>query len=136
MSVSLEVSEYIAVVRLDKPPVNALDRTTRRRLIEVFDEISERDDIRVAILRLRNMTAIDATGLLALEDLADKLHTTGRSLILCGARPQPARLMRQVEFERHVGRENVCPHIAAALERAEAVHGRPAGTAPAGEAAS
>ena len=50
MSVSLEVSEYVAVVRLDKPPVNALDRATRQRLIEVFDEISERTDIRVAIL--------------------------------------------------------------------------------------
>jgi enoyl-CoA hydratase len=50
MSVSLEVSEYVAVVRLDKPPVNAMDRETRRRMIEVFDEISERGDIRVAIL--------------------------------------------------------------------------------------
>jgi enoyl-CoA hydratase len=50
MSVSLEVSEYIAVVRLDKPPVNALDRATRQRLIDAFDEVSERDDVRVAIL--------------------------------------------------------------------------------------
>ena len=50
MSIELEVSEYIAVVRLDKPPVNALDRATRRRLIEVFDEVSERSDVRVAIL--------------------------------------------------------------------------------------
>lgn len=50
MSVSLEVSEFVAVVRLDKPPVNALNREARHRLIEVFDEISERDDIRVAIL--------------------------------------------------------------------------------------
>ena len=57
------------------------------------------------------MTAIDATGLLALEDLADKLHAAGRTLILCGARPQPAKLMRQAEFEQHVGRENICPHI-------------------------
>ncbi|CAN7165272.1 MULTISPECIES: enoyl-CoA hydratase/isomerase family protein [unclassified Variovorax] len=50
MNVSLEVSEYIAVVRLNKPPVNALDRATRQRLIDVFDEVSERADIRVAIL--------------------------------------------------------------------------------------
>ena len=50
MSVSLEVSDSIAVVRLDQPPVNALSRATRMRLIEVFDEISERDDVRVAIL--------------------------------------------------------------------------------------
>ncbi|MDR6889953.1 MULTISPECIES: enoyl-CoA hydratase/isomerase family protein [Variovorax] len=50
MSIDLEVSDYIAVVRLDKPPVNALDRATRRRLIEIFDEVSERPDVRVAIL--------------------------------------------------------------------------------------
>ena len=50
MGIDLEVSDYIAVVRLDKPPVNALDRATRRRLIEIFDEVSERPDVRVAIL--------------------------------------------------------------------------------------
>ena len=50
MSIELGVSEYIAVVRLDKPPVNALDRATRRRLIEIFDEVSERADVRVAII--------------------------------------------------------------------------------------
>ena len=50
MSINLEVSDHIAVIRLDKPPVNALDRATRRRLIEIFDEVSERADVRVAIL--------------------------------------------------------------------------------------
>jgi len=50
MSINLEVSDCVAVVRLDKPPVNALDRATRRRLIEIFDEVSERPDVRVAIL--------------------------------------------------------------------------------------
>lgn len=50
MSVHLEVADYIAVVRLDKPPVNALARETRRQLIDAFDEVSERDDIRVAVL--------------------------------------------------------------------------------------
>jgi enoyl-CoA hydratase len=50
MSIHLEISDHIAVVRLDRPPVNALARATRRRLIEIFDEISERTDVRVAIL--------------------------------------------------------------------------------------
>ncbi len=50
MSINLEVKEFIAVVRLDKPPVNAIDRQTRRDLIAAFDEISERTDVRVAIL--------------------------------------------------------------------------------------
>ncbi|MGE4242993.1 enoyl-CoA hydratase/isomerase family protein [Ramlibacter sp.] len=50
MSVTLEVKDYIAVVRLDRPPVNALDRETRKRIIAIFDEVSERQDIRVAVL--------------------------------------------------------------------------------------
>jgi len=69
-------------------------------------------------LRLRNMTAIDATGLGAIEELADRLHSTGRTLLLCGAREQPAQLMHQAEFERHVGRENICANISDAIQRA------------------
>jgi sulfate permease, SulP family len=76
----------------------------------------------IIILRLRNMTAIDATGLGAMRDLADTLHASGRSLLLCGAREQPAQLMKQAEFERHVGAANICPSIADALERAASLH--------------
>jgi sulfate permease, SulP family len=75
----------------------------------------------VVILRLRNMTALDATGLFAIEAVAKRLHETGRTLILCGAREQPAQLMQQAEFEEVVGRENICENVYAALRRAEAV---------------
>jgi sulfate permease, SulP family len=78
----------------------------------------------VVILRLRNMTAIDATGLGAIRDLADLLHASGRSLLLCGAREQPSQLMKQAEFERHVGAENICASIAEALQRAVKVYQR------------
>jgi sulfate permease, SulP family len=43
------------------------------------------------ILRLRNMTEIDGTGLRALEDFTDRLHRKDRALILCGASKQPAK---------------------------------------------
>jgi sulfate permease, SulP family len=76
----------------------------------------------IIILRLRNMTAIDATGLGAIRDLADTLHASGRSLLLCGAREQPAQLMMQADFERHVGAANICPSTADALERAAKVY--------------
>ena len=76
----------------------------------------------VVILRLRNMTVIDSTGLQTLQRFADEVHGSGRTLILCGAREQPARLMLQAEFEQHVGVENICPHVRAALERASAVY--------------
>ena len=75
----------------------------------------------IVIIRLRNMTAIDATGLFALEEVARELHKTGRTLILCGAREQPAQVMHQAEFEEVVGRENICPNVMEALQRAEEV---------------
>jgi SulP family sulfate permease len=71
----------------------------------------------IVILRLRNMTAIDATGLGAIRDLADEIHSSGRSLLLCGAREQPSQLMQQAEFERHVGKENIVPSITDAIRR-------------------
>jgi sulfate permease, SulP family len=76
----------------------------------------------VVILRLRNMTALDATGLFALEEIARQLHATHRTLILCGAREQPAKLIHRAEFEEVIGRDNICEHVQAALSRAEEVH--------------
>jgi sulfate permease, SulP family len=78
----------------------------------------------VVILRLRNMTALDATGMFALEDIARQLHATGRTLILCGAREQPAKLIHQAEFEEIIGPENICDNVQAALNRAEEVYER------------
>jgi SulP family sulfate permease len=76
----------------------------------------------VVILRLRNMTALDATGLFALEEVAKNLHASKRTLILCGAREQPARLIHQGEFEQVIGAENICENVQAALQRAEEVY--------------
>jgi SulP family sulfate permease len=75
----------------------------------------------IVILRLRNMSALDGSGLGALEDLHDELHATGRTLILCGAREQPALLMRKAEFHEHVGDANICLDLDDALERAKVV---------------
>ena len=76
----------------------------------------------VVILRLRNMTAIDATGLHELEKLADRLRATGRTLLLCGARSQPEQFLRQSPFLRYLGEENMLPHVEAALSRAREVY--------------
>ena len=37
---------------------------------------------------------------------------------MCGAGSQPAELLEQAEFVEHVGRENLVPHVEAALARA------------------
>jgi SulP family sulfate permease len=111
-----EIPPYVTIFRIHGPFLfGATDK-----IEEIVHRLSELPSI--VILRLRNMTAIDATGLQALENLADVIHDSGRGFILCGAREQPARLMRQAEFEQHVGSGNICPSIADALERAKKLH--------------
>jgi sulfate permease, SulP family len=84
----------------------------------------------VVILRLRNMTAIDATGLHELEKLAGRLRATQRTLLLCGARSQPEQFLRQSPFLQYLGKENMLPHVEAALSRAREVYELCAGDPP------
>src|SRR5712691_9169995 len=132
-TVSQVTDEYIEDGRVhilqDKqiPPYVTVFRIHGPFLFGVTDKISEITDRLdelppVVILRLRNMTAIDATGLAALEDLASRLRASGRSMLLCGARKQPERLMHEAEFDRHVGAKNLCANIAEALRRAADVY--------------
>ena len=72
----------------------------------------------VLILKMQNVLAMDATGLNALEDIYEKLHRKGRSLILSGPHTQPLATMVRDGFIEQLGEDNVCPHLDAALERA------------------
>jgi SulP family sulfate permease len=65
------------------------------------------------------MSAIDSTGLGAIEDLAECLRASGRHLVLCGAKEHPAKLIHQPVFEEKIGTENICANIQQALDRAE-----------------
>lgn len=110
------IPDYIAVYRIHGPFLfGAGDKVN-----EISNRIDELPQI--VILKLRDMTAIDATGLQSLEDLAARCREKGRTLILCGAQPQPAKLIHQADFEEHVGRKNICPNFHAAIERAIVVH--------------
>jgi SulP family sulfate permease len=108
----------------DFPPYVSILRIHGPFLFGTTDKLAEqtadlRGFARIVILRLRNMTAIDATGLHALETLSDRLRKAGRGLILCGACHQPARIMSQREFVNHIGARNIVPHVQDALKRAQ-----------------
>jgi sulfate permease, SulP family len=119
-----EIPPYATVFRIHGPFLfGAADK-----IDDLMQQIPELPPI--VILRLRNMTAIDATGIRALEELADRVKASGRRLILCGAREQPAQLMRQSEFEQHVGAENICANVTEALTRAGVVFPQIAAEAP------
>jgi SulP family sulfate permease len=119
------IPPYVAVYRIHGPFLfGAHDKLDR--ILERLEDLPA-----VVILRLRNMTAIDGTGLHALEDLAQRLKESDRALILCGMREQPTQLMRKAEFEEHVGAENLCSSVATALTRAGELHAeRSARTSP------
>ncbi len=70
--IRFEVSDNIALVTLNRPPVNALDRAMRDRLIEIFDQISEREDIRVAVLTSSQKVFCAGADLRARPDLSKK----------------------------------------------------------------
>ncbi|MFD8687174.1 enoyl-CoA hydratase/isomerase family protein [Streptomyces sp. NPDC059651] len=50
MTVTLEVSGGVGTIRLDRPPMNALDIATQDRLRELAEEASRRDDVRAVVL--------------------------------------------------------------------------------------
>ena len=111
-----DIPEYAAVFRIHGPFLfGVTDKVST--ITENLEELPH-----IVIVRLRNMTAIDATGIAALEELADQLHKSGRTMLVCGARPQPMALMQEAGFERHVGADNICENITMALQRAEAIH--------------
>ncbi len=109
------VPPYVSILRIHGPFLFG----TTDKLAEETSDLSQFAP--VVILRLRNMTAIDATGLHALESLAERLHGAGHTLLLCGARDQPAQLLRRAEFVKHIGAENILPHVEAALLRAQEI---------------
>jgi SulP family sulfate permease len=75
----------------------------------------------VVLLRLRNMTAVDGTGLGAIEELAEDLRRKGKTLVICGAPSQPAGAMRKAEFHERLGEANICASLQDALDRAAAI---------------
>jgi sulfate permease, SulP family len=114
-----DIPSYVTILRIHGPFLfGATDKLTAQAA-----HIAEFAPI--VVLRLRNMTALDGTGLRAIQDFADALHATGRTLLLCGAPPQPARLMNEAEFHRHVGEENILPHVEGALKRAAEIWATP-----------
>lgn len=113
-----EIPPYVSILRIHGPFLFG----TTEKLAELTADLEALRPI--VIVRMRNMTALDSTGLHALESLHDRLTASGRQLLLCGANYQPRRLMHRAEFVDHVGAENILPHVEAALERARDLYAR------------
>jgi MFS superfamily sulfate permease-like transporter len=93
LKTAVRISCWTRTFRNKPPSIAFMAPSCSDKISTITDHISSLSAI--VILRLRNMTTIDATGVAALEELAELLQKNGRSMLVCGARPQPEALMRE-----------------------------------------
>ena len=86
-----------------------------------ISDITVKEYTRVLILRMRGVPAIDASAVNVLESLVKKCKDTGVFLILSHVNEQPMKVLEKDGLVDRIGRENLCPHIDAALERADVI---------------
>jgi len=82
------------------------------------DEIRNIRMPKVLILRMRNVPAIDATGLRALEDLVNSTRRAGTVVIISGIHKQPAAAMQKAGIVEKIGHDRVHKDILHALDQA------------------
>lgn len=78
---------------------------------------------KVLILRLHLVTAMDATGLNALESIVERMRARGGTVILSGIHRQPLELLRKADFIGVIGRENFRATFDDSLVRAKEILG-------------
>ena len=84
-------------------------------------QITPKEGTRVLVLRMRSVSAIDATAMTNLELLLDDCKARGVQLVMSHVNEQPMKVIQKSGFDKKLGEENFCPHIDDALARAQAI---------------
>ncbi len=110
-SIDLKVVPKNTVVYEISGPLffGAADKILNIKLKEKYD---------VLILRMRSVTALDATAMHFLEQFYEKCKKKGITLVLSHVNEQPKHTMEKAGFDKLIGEENFCAHIDDALRRA------------------
>lgn len=82
-------------------------------------QISFKEDTKVLVIRMRSVSAMDATAMHNLEQLFDDCEKRGIQMVLSHVNEQPLHVIQKAGFEEKIGKENFAPHIDDALKRAE-----------------
>ena len=78
-------------------------------------------DIDVLCIRMRNVPAIDATGVEALMRIVKRCERHNVKVVFSHVNEQPMKVMKKAGFVEKVGEKNFCDHIDTALARAEEI---------------
>lgn len=84
--------------------------------------IKLKEKYNVLILRMRSVTALDATAMHFLEQFYEKCQKKNITLVLSHVNEQPMSVMKKAGFDKMIGEENFCVHIDDALKRAKEIN--------------
>ena len=77
--------------------------------------------IDVLVIRMRNVPAIDTSGVASLADIVKRCGRHKVNVVFSHVNEQPMHAMEKAGLVETVGRENFCSHIDTALKRAEEI---------------
>lgn len=82
-------------------------------------KITLKEKMNCLVLRMRSVSAIDATAMHNLEQLYETCQKKNIRIIFSHVNEQPMSVMQKAGFVERVGSENFCAHIDDALQRAQ-----------------
>ncbi|MGQ5524973.1 SulP family inorganic anion transporter [Chitinimonas sp. PSY-7] len=89
------------------------------KLEMLLDEVTA--DTQVIVLQLHQVTLLDTTGLLAIEQLAAKFTARGQTLILCSVLADNAERIAEAGLPQKLGMDNIQADLVGGLARAESL---------------
>ena len=110
-----EVPENTTVIEFEGPMFFASS--------EKFNSITFEEGIKVVILRMRNVPALDSTAMRVLNEIYSTCKKSDLTLILSHTNEQPLSVMKKAGFYDELGSENFLPNIDEALAYAEKING-------------
>lgn len=81
--------------------------------------LNRADSVDVLCIRMRNVPAIDATGVSVLSRIVERCHKKNIEVVFSHVNEQPMKAMRKAGLVKKVGSDNFCAHIDVALLRAQ-----------------
>ena len=108
-----EIPENTTVIEFEGPMFFASS--------EKFNSIAFEDGIKVVILRMRNVPALDSTAMRVLNEIYSTCKKSELTLILSHTNEQPLSVMKKAGFYDELGEENFLPNIDEALAYAEKI---------------
>lgn len=82
-------------------------------------DIGGKKNTKVIIIRMRGVTAIDASAMKKLREMVEAVLKEGTKVIFSHVNEQPLKVMEKDRFIDYVGSENFCGNIMEAIGRAE-----------------